>query len=49
MKMPTFHQMLALHDRLLIARYEQLNFDCNAPILVALCDDIGIAGEQESS
>ncbi len=31
----TFHQMLALNDRLLIAPYEQLNFDCNAPILVA--------------
>ncbi len=30
-----FHQMLALHDRLLIARYEQMSFDCNAPILVA--------------
>ncbi len=43
-----FSQMLALNDRLLIAPYEQLSFDCNAPILVACAIALALKAHQNS-
>nr|MCH9845279.1 hypothetical protein [Alphaproteobacteria bacterium] len=43
-----FHQMLALNDRLLIARNEQLVFDCNAPLLVACAIALALKAHKNS-